>query len=265
MGAGRVPGPVGGPNGSGGIRSATVDGLFGNAPSWRTVLNRPRDNYKWWVQEFDVGDLARSVGRIVVPGDTSIAEVLGVFFNPVDIGTGLWLMREDDSYTRLVRRWKPVKDMLAQLRADVIARPDEWKQKHMTDAKWKPTKADAPPPKAGFDRLAAKPAGTDPVTCEYHLKYFLATGIATDALHTAAVGSFRIIATASLLDPAERLAILDVWMFNIMSSTSFGQFGRQWPFNELPLRSQFMWWNWQEKFNYDQSGKVQPWRGYLKF
>lgn len=267
MGDGRVPGPLGSGQSKGqGVKSVAPLGIDGrSAPHWDQISTAERDHFEWWVQDFSLSDLAASAARVTLPGRTSVANVLAAFFYPGDVGLGIWVMREADSYTEIIRRWRHVKPLVAQLRQDVIARPEAWKLSHATDRKWKPSPNAIMSPRAGFRQLVRSPAGTDPMTCKQHLKYFLATGIATETLHTAAIGSFTFFATADLVDPSARLAELDVWTYNKMSSESFGKFARMWPFNELPMPPQHMWWNWKEKFNYDATGNVEPWRGYLKF
>ena len=74
------------------------------------------------------------------------------------------------------------------------------------------------------------------------------------------------MATADEVDLSVRKIALNIWMYNEMSARSFGKYAREWPFEGLPMRSQFMWWNWKELISYDSHGHVEDtYRGNLAF
>jgi hypothetical protein len=199
------------------------------------------------------------------PTWTSVGAVLQAFFAPHDVGERLWIFSETDSYTDIVRRWSAVTSEVAVLIRDVIARRSTWRQHHMTQPGWLPRFGYAPPSGHGWNRLVAHPPNTDPETAKRNFVLYLTTAYATEELHTSSIGSFRLMATADEIDLSTRKVILNVWMYNEMSKRSFGRFATEWPFANLPMRSQFMWWNWKEKFNFDKWGNVEPWRGNLRY
>lgn len=182
------------------------------------------------------------------------------------MGERLWLMPESDSYTKIVRAWGPVRKHVEDLKRKAVSRPAEWRADHRTVPGWVPPLAYTSPPNCGWNELEKSPPGTDPETARRNFIVFLSTGLATDALHTSAIGSFRIMATADDVDVSNGKFVLSIWMFNEMSARSFGRFAHQWPFEGLPMRSQFMWWNWTEQFSFDSNGRIEAqYRGNLRF
>jgi hypothetical protein len=252
VGSGRLPGPAG-----------VVDAF--EAAGWGS------SGYDW-----EDGTVERrrngliQTAPIVMPRHptwTTISAILTAFFAPIDLGERLWLMPETDSYTKIVRSWGPVVEHLDKLKREAVSRPLEWDTDHKSTSRWvPPTFGYVRPPNCGWDELIRKPPGTDSDTASRNLIAYMLTGYATQELHTSSIGSFRIMATADEVDVATRKIILDVWMYNEMSARSFGKFAHRWPFEGRPMRSQFMWWNWKEKFNFYESGNIEPaYRGNLAF
>jgi hypothetical protein len=165
-------------------------------------------------------------------------------------------MGEGDSYTGIVRAWAPVMGNIGRLKQAVASDPLDWKQNHMTSPGWTPTMSYSPDPKNGWNVLERSPVGTDPDTARNNFIIYILTGYATDELHTSAIGSFRVISTADEVDMSGCRVTLNVWMYNEMSRRSFGRFANNPLVRWRPMRSQFMWWNWKEKFKFDAQGNV---------
>jgi RHS repeat-associated protein len=194
-------------------------------------------------------------------GLTSIGSILRAFFWPWDRGQGLWVMGENDSYTHIVRAWAPVQGNISRLKRAVASTPQDWEKNHITSPSWIPTMSYAPDPKNGWNALEQSPPGTDSDTAKRNFIIFVLTGYTTDELHTSAIGSFRVIATADEVDMSKCRVKLNVWMYNEMSQRSFGRFADHPLFSWRPMRSQFMWWNWKEEFGFDTQGNVRELTG----
>lgn len=187
-------------------------------------------------------------------GLTTIGQILDEFFSWFNRRPDLWVMGPNDSYTRIVRNWAPVQGNIARLKRAVAADPEDWKQNHITSSSWIPTMSYSPDPKNGWNSLVRSPAGTDPATAKRNFILYQLTGIQTEELHTSAIGSFRIIATADKVDECQ--AKLNIWMYNEMSRRSFGSSANHPLFRFRPMASQFMWWNWKEEFMFDAQGNI---------
>ena len=247
MGAGRVPGPAG----------YTRPDSSSTGYDWNEgVVERRREG------------LARGtpVAAPTHPTWTTIGVILSSFFATTDMGERLWIIPERDSYTGIVRRWRPVIDHIERVKREAVSRSLEWQLDHRTDAAFQPGFGYVQPSNSGWDELEASPPGTEPAVCRDNFIVYLLTGYATEELHTSAIGSFRIAATADEVNLERGHMVLNIWMYNEMSSRSFGRFAHEWPFEGLPMRSQFMWWNWKERFNFDSDGNLEPiYRGNLAF
>lgn len=187
-------------------------------------------------------------------GLTSIGQILDEFFSWFNYNPDLWVMPQNDPYTRIVRNWAPVQGNIAQLKQAVIADLENWKRNHITSPSWVPTMSYSPDPNNGWNSLVRSPPGTDPETARNNFILYVLTGIQTDELHTSAIGSFRIIATADKVEDCR--VTLNIWMYNEMSRRSFGRFANHPLFRYRPMSSQFMWWNWKEKFLFDNQGNI---------
>jgi RHS repeat-associated protein len=187
-------------------------------------------------------------------GLTGVGQILQQFFRVYGGGEKLWVMDEQDQYTKRVRSWAPVIQQMQMVRNAVASSSQTWRWRHTTTPGWRPSMGYHPDPRAGYNRLVPSPPGTDPGAARNHLLIFLATNIETDELHFSSIGSFRIIATVDKIVGCQ--ATVDIWMYNEMSRRSFGRFANQVPFRWSSMDSQYMWWNWKEKFEFDSSGRV---------
>jgi RHS repeat-associated protein len=114
-----------------------------------------------------------SINRIDFIGLTKIGTILDFFFSVWDIGEQLWIMDENDSYTRIVRDWDPVQGNIRRLKRAVASNPSDWDQNHRTSLGWRPTMSYSPDPNNGWDKLERNPAGTDPETARRNFIIFL--------------------------------------------------------------------------------------------
>lgn len=169
----------------------------------------------------------------------------------------------------LLPGWSAVQEQMEDLRERVKNNLEKWKNDHETSPDWVPSKGYSPNPKAGYNVLSRSPEGTDPGTASAEYKkylrdrYFLFEGtVGSDALHIAAIGSFRIIATADSIEmptasePGK--VVLNIWMYNEMSERSFGKFADEWYSTGKPFASSFMWWNWKETFDVAMDANGNP-------
>jgi RHS repeat-associated protein len=195
------------------------------------------------------------VGRQDLLGLTQVGTILSAFMSYFDFGPTLWVMPEDDSYTKIVREWIAVREGMNALKADLAANVARWSTDHTTTSGWAPTigievpggrAAVFPDPRSVNKFIpGSRRIGTEPDQVEPEFKIWFFTGIQTDALHTGAIGSFNLYATVDRADSCG--ATLDVWMYNEMGKTSFGGFANHWFFRRRPMRSQFMWWHWKQE------------------
>jgi len=197
-----------------------------------------------------------SVDKLDYQGLTTIRMILSSFFATISSGPSLWVMGQDDAYTRIVRKWAPVKGNVARLKQAVAANSADWKQNHITSSSWTPTMSFYPDPKNGWRSLVREPAGTEPKAARRALIWSLLLDYETEKLHTSSIGSFTIIATADKVDVSKCRAKLNVWMYNEMSRRSFGVFSNHPVFRFSKMSSQFMWWNWKEEFMFDAKGSI---------
>ncbi|NJN47873.1 MAG: hypothetical protein HC808_16910 [Candidatus Competibacteraceae bacterium] len=189
---------------------------------------------------------------------TTIGDILDEFFSPFS-SEKLWIMPENDNYTKIVRQWVPVKTAVNFVKANLVANCATWSAKHKTSATWKPGKTD--PPKTdpnAFGRWVASPPGTDPQTCKEAFVKYVASKVAgvvapipeiqTRNLYTCSIGSFGIYATVDFVDCAKKAATINIWMYNAMDKQSFGKFADDPVFALCGMKRQYMWWNWKEKW-----------------
>jgi hypothetical protein len=195
----------------------------------------------------------------------TIGDVLDEFFSPLS-KEKLWIMPENDNYTKIVRQWSPEIEAETRIKANVAANCAHWQANYKTDPAWKPTMTDAP--KANAHReFVPSPPGTDPDTCKKAFVVYVTTKAAstgrilipvlgaipeiqTRELYTCSIGSFNIYTTADQIDCGAKKATLNFWMYNNMSKHSFGRFASEPVFAACGMKSQYMWWNWVESIDW---------------
>ena len=192
--------------------------------------------------------------RIDILGDTSVGQILEAFFSEKSTGPRLWIMREDDLYTTIVRKWDSVKRSIEIIKSKVAEDPKKWETSHITTINWEPKMQYGFDPRVGYEGLIVSPPGTDSVTARNAYIIFKLTTIQTDKLHTSSIGSYRIAATIDKISFNPCKATINVWMYNEMSRQSFGRFAKHWYFRNSSMQSQFMWWNWKERINFTSNG-----------
>lgn len=65
---------------------------------------------------------------------------------------------------------------------------------------------------------------------------------------TSVIGSFNLYVSVDEVDENKCWGTINVWMYNNMSRESFSPFDYLFPGSYQ--RSQYMWWNWKEKFHF---------------
>jgi hypothetical protein len=189
---------------------------------------------------------------------TTVGDILDEFFSPLSSET-LWVMAEDDNYTKIVRKWDPVIQSVNRTKFNLSTSCSVWQSLYVSRPSWKPTMTDSPKPGAYRD-FVPSPPGTDPETCKSAFIVYVTSGVAksvipglsplpavqTDNLYTCSVGSFNIYTTVDTLDCAAKTATMNFWMYNSMSRRSFGRFASHPAFALSRLKTQYMWWNWVE-------------------
>ena len=188
-------------------------------------------------------------------GEITAGQIVDNFLRPNNFIPVLWVMPQYDEYTLSVRRWKYVKKQESEIKKSVSNNPMRWKALHITSATWTPHTGYGFDPKKGYECLVAHPDGTDPNTARNEYMKYLVFGGWSDKLNWAAIGSFRVAATADYVDMQNCEAQINVWMYNEMSRRSFGRFAERWYFRWLPMASQYMWWNWSLKIKFNGKGE----------
>jgi hypothetical protein len=201
---------------------------------------------------------------------TTIGEILNEFFSPLS-SEKMWVMPEDDDYTKLVRKWKPVIESVDRAKLNLNTSCSNWQSQYASRPTWKPTMTDTP--KSGaFRDFVPSPPGTDPGTCkEAFIIYagsvvakdvilgvpgILLPSIQTNNLYTCSIGSFNVYTTIDAIDCSAKTATMNFWMYNSMSKRSFGRFADNPVFVACGMKTQFMWWNWVEYVDWS-SGTVK--------
>ncbi len=211
--------------------------------------------YNKLVQQIQLNNRTAKMEKIQ---NTRISSILFNFFSPFS-KEKLWVMSENDEYTRIVRTWQPIIDKVNEAKKDLEANCAFWSSRHRTDPSWNPgiTSPDSPAAdKNAFRILYKDPPGTDPETCEKALKkYLLLLFLRVNfdipvkesfELKTASIGSFNIFVTVDKIDCDSKLAQIRIWMYNCMSKKSFGPYGELLEFKFSGMKNQHMWWNWVE-------------------
>jgi hypothetical protein len=191
---------------------------------------------------------------------TTIGDILDEFFSPLS-RERLWIMTENNIYTRIVRKWRPVINAVTRTKNHLKMNCSTWSSGYVTNSTWRPTKTDRPKPGAYRD-FVPSPPGTDPQTCKNAFIVYV-TSKAADAvipgyqpeiqtrnLYTCSIGSFNLYTTVDRVDCAAKTATMDFWMYNNMSRRSFGRFASHPAFRLSGMKSQYMWWNWKEAVNW---------------
>lgn len=193
---------------------------------------------------------------------TDVEDVLGEFESPQSTEK-LWVMPEDDPYTRIVRSWQPVKAAVNEAEKNLNINKDVWRTKHRTDPTWSPEKSfpsQNPLPNA-FVVHKPSPVGTDPLTCATARLLRAVSKQQARIEHTCAIGSFRIFVTVDSIDSRLGWAGLRVWMFNVMSLQSAKKFAPLFPKTAKP---QHMYWTWGEEHSWQPPpglpGKDLTWK-----
>jgi hypothetical protein len=188
---------------------------------------------------------------------TTIGEILDEFFSPFSSET-LWVMNENDNYTRIVRRWQPVIDAVNRVKANVAANCTNWSTSHRTDSSWTPGLTDPPvaDPNAVLDWVGMPP-GTSPINCRDAFITYVSTKVGskiplfpvqetqTFELYTCSIGSFGIFATVDRIDCTAKTAELNIWMYNSMDKDSLGYSAEHPAFQLSGMERQVLWWNWK--------------------
>ena len=190
---------------------------------------------------------------------TTIGEILDEFFSPFSTKT-LWNMSESDNYTVIVRAWQPVIDGLNLTKQNIATDCAAWSATHRSSPGWSPG-LNAIPDANSDRRLVKSPPGTDPATCRNAFIVYQGsraispfTPIQTQDLYTCSIGSFSLAVTVNSIDCAARTADINVWMYNVMSQSSFGKYTRYFPLSGM--ENQYMWWNWDETITWTGPGTV---------
>jgi hypothetical protein len=215
--------------------------------------------------------------KVVNHKNVMIGDILNEFFLPSSItDEKIWLMYENSLYTQIVRKWTPVIDAVTEAKSSLITDCAKW-QVYNTDSHWKPGAGDsfnefksrADQGKA-YRKLVESPLGTEPETCkEAAMPYFTSVistlmsvndpyriittpliPIQTDKLHTCAIGSFNLFATVDRIDCQRKNAVLNFWIYNAMTRGSFGRYATHPKFKHSGMKTQYMWWNWIESFEW---------------
>jgi RHS repeat-associated protein len=192
-----------------------------------------------------------SLGKMIA-GDikngppTHVGDVLNEYFSPFS-HEKVWIMGPTDHYTQIVRKWQSVITAVDDAKTSLRSNPADWDAHHKTTSSWKPGAAYVMDQNAWQERVA-NPPGTDPDTAKREFSYWKKTGIQTDALYIATIGSFEVFVTANQLDLTTRKAVLNVWMFNLMDRRSFGRFAQYAVLSGQA--NQWMWWNWTEDYTW---------------
>ncbi|MEQ9235349.1 eCIS core domain-containing protein [Coleofasciculus sp. E2-BRE-01] len=211
------------------------------------------------VQQSGISD---SLAQKDVIQRTTIGDVLDEFFAPWS-RERLWVMRESDNYTRIVRRWQPVINAVNQAKANLEANCRNWQANHLTDASWTPGMTDPPVTDPNAHRIwVNSPPGTDPETCKNAFIIYVTSKlnpipmspeIQTFELYTCSIGSFGIYATVDSIDCDAQTATMNIWMYNAMDQESFGRFANHPAFALSGMERQYMWWNWSEPHSWGSS------------
>jgi hypothetical protein len=188
---------------------------------------------------------------------TTIGDVLDEFFSPLS-RERLWIMPENDNYTRIVRKWRPVINAVNRTKGHLMTNCSTWSGSYVSNPNWKPTKTDTPK-RGAYRDFVPSPPGTNPNICKDAFVVYVASKAAdivvpghqpeiqTRNLYTCSIGSFNLYTT---VDCPAKTATMDFWMYNNMSRRSFGQFASHPAFRLSGMKSQYMWWNWKESVDW---------------
>lgn len=214
---------------------------------------------------------------------TTIGDILDEFFSPALISSEkLWVMPENDNYTKIVRKWTPVINAVNRTKNHLSRNCMTWQKMYVSDASWKPTKTDAPK-KGAYRDFVPSPKGTEPHVCKAAFityakskaaKYASIAAkiipgigpgaptfpeIQTKNLYTCSIGSFNVYTTVDSISCANKAATMNFWMYNSMSKKSFGKFARDPTFKYCGMKTQYMWWNWTETVDWSSGTmKIVP-------
>jgi len=201
------------------------------------------------------------VGHWDYLGLTTPDSILAEFFD-LNGTSKLWIMPEDDEYTKKVREWNYVQVFLHSAQGEVRRNCEKWAEERMTDPDWKPSASgghgEAPSmdenayirwtdgtPSVASKRNALKDAW------EYYRRNVgdPSNRVIPDNLWYSTIGSFGFFVTVDEIDCCEKKAKLNIWMYNAMTEGSFGKTFSLlfWASAKKP---QYMWWNWKEDYDW---------------
>ena len=195
-------------------------------------------------------------------GLTSPDQILAEFFD-IFGNDKLWVMHEDDEYTKRVRKWASVQSLLHLAEGDLKRNCDKWKNERMTDPNWKPSKTGGHKISPTRDPYAfpqwtpSLPLGTDPNSAMYDFAQLIfvsgVKGTVPNNLWYSAIGDFGLFVTVDEIDCCNKKAKLNVWMYNAMTKESFSKKYSRF-FWASAKKPQYIWWNWKEDYDFGQEG-----------
>jgi RHS repeat-associated protein len=130
------------------------------------------------------------VGGYDLLGLTSPDQILSSFFSK-STTERIWVMGEQDEYTKKVRGWQPVISAVDAAKQELARDSGGWDLNHRTHPSWQPGRTDPPltDPNA-WSHWVNSPPGTDPITAGIAYAIWRISGRITDDLWTASIGSF---------------------------------------------------------------------------
>src|SRR5262249_49330804 len=93
---------------------------------------------------------------ILDPAMTTVGDILNEFFSPIS-KEKLWVMPEDDHYTKIVRKWNPVIQSANRTKFNLSTNCSAWQSLYVSRSSWKPTMTDSPKPGAYRDFVPSPP------------------------------------------------------------------------------------------------------------
>jgi len=192
-----------------------------------------------------------SINKFDPFGLTTPVDVLDAFFG--NSSEGLWIMEQNNDYTKRMQQWGAVQQALDKAKADLSANCSTWESNHKTSPNWEPTLTSSfSPDKASYRVPVPSPAGTGPGDAIKDYLIYKTTRHIDDNLWYSTVGSFTLCVTVDKVDCCAKKAKLKIWIYNPMTKQSFGVGNNLYPFGDK--ENQYMWWNWTEDYNFGSTG-----------
>ena len=190
-------------------------------------------------------------------GLTTPVDVLDAFFG--DSSESLWIMDQNNDYTKRMQQWGAVQQALNKVKADLSANCSTWESNHKTSPNWKPTLTSSfSPDTASYRVPVSSPAGTGPGDAIEDYLIYKTTRHMDDNLWYSTVGSFTLCVTVDKIDCCAKKVKLKIWIYNPMTKQSFGVGNYLYPFGDK--ENQYMWWDWTEDYSFGSTG-VGPTKG----